>query len=254
MNMTKVINDIKMLLGLQTIALPYKEPVEVVIQEILQGSIRTYSHFKPYKKEAYDIPSRLKSPSEIERKQGIFYIPAALTTTPVHEAYAELAEYVSDDANVSINSFTVGSPFVGYGSYTPQDIVNATMTGAAVNKYIGITNAPFMCKWLGDNKVKLYNVPQQCLIKFVAKVDHDLNGETIQESCVESFKQLAILDVKMHLYNVLINMQNVGAAHKNIQMAIERWSSAESDREKLLEQWTDTFHLDEIDELMLFIE
>ena len=62
------------------------------------------------------------------------------------------------------------------------------------------------------------------------------------------------MDVKMHLYNVLINMQNVGAAHKNIQMAIDRWSGAESDREKLLEQWTDTFHLDEIEELMLFIE
>lgn len=254
MNMTKVINDIKLSQGLQTIALPYKEPIEVVLQEILQSSIRTYSHFKPYKKDAYDVCAHLKSPSEIEKKMGIYFIPASLTSTPVHEAYAELAGNISADGDANINAFTVGSPFVGYGAYGPQDIVNATMTGAAVNKYIGISTAPFMSQWIGENKIKLINVPEQGLIHFVAKVDHDLNGETIPESCVESFKKLAVLDVQMHLYNVLINMQDVGAAHKSIQMKIERWSNAESDREKLLEQWTDTFHLDEIDELMLFIE
>lgn len=254
MNMTKVINDIKLSLGLQTIALPYKEPIEVVLQEILQSSIRTYSHFKPYKKEAYDVRAHLKSPSPVEEKMGIFYIPPALTSTPVHEAYAELAGYVAEDSEVSINAFTVGSPFVGFGAYGPQDIVNATMTGAAINKYIGISTAPFMSQWMGENKIKLINVPEKCLIKFVAKVDHDLNGETIPESCVESFKQLAVLDVQMHLYNVLVNMQDVGAAHKSIQMKIDRWAGAEDKREKLLQDWTDTFHLDNIDELMLFIE
>lgn len=254
MNMTKVINDIKLSLGLQTIALPYKEPIEVVLQEILQSSIRTYSHFKPYKKEAYDIRAHLKSPSKIEEAMGIYYLPPALTTTPVHEAYAELASYIAQDAEVNVDAFTVGSPFVGYGAYGAQDIVNAQLTGAAVNKFIGMSASPFMSEWIGENKIKLMNVPEKALIKFVAKVDHDLNGETIPESCVESFKQLAVLDVQMHLYNVLVNMQDIGAAHKSIQLKIDRWSGAEDKREKLLEDWTNTFHLDNIDELMLFIE
>lgn len=254
MNMTKVINDIKLSLGLQTLALPYKQPIETVLQEILQSSIRTYSHFKPYKKEAYDIASHLKSPSEIDRKMGIFLLPPALTTTPVHSAYAELASYIAQEADVNINAFTIGSPFVGYGAYGPQDIVNAQMTGAAVNKFIGATCAPFMSEWKGENKIKLINIPEKALIKFVAKVDHDLNGETIPESCVESFKQLAVLDVQMHLYNVLINMQDVGAAHKSIQLKIDRWANAEDKREQLLKEWTDNFHLDDIEELMLFIE
>ena len=254
MNMTRVINDIKLSQGLQTIALPYKEPIENVIQTVLQSTIRTWSHFKPYKKEAFDTRDHLESPSPIEKKLGIFWLPSSLTTTPVHDAYAELASYAYQDGDSNVNTYTVGSPFVGFGAYGPQDVVNAVQTGAAINKFLGVVNHPFMSEWLGENKIKLINVPERSLIKFVARVDHDPNGETIPESCVESFKELAVLDVQMHLYNILINMKNVGAAHKSIELPIDRWSNAESERKQLLEKWTETFHLDDTEELMLFIE
>ena len=51
MNLSDVINDIKLRLGLNAIALPFNKPTEIVIREILQGTIRTYSQYKPAEKE-----------------------------------------------------------------------------------------------------------------------------------------------------------------------------------------------------------
>lgn len=252
MNMTTLINDIILKEGLHNIALPFKQPLEVVLQEVIQASVRTYSHFKPLEKETYVNKGALKSPNDDMKKLDIYFIPAELTSTPVHDCYGYIVSNTPLATNTAVNAFTVGSPFVGFGSYQPQDILDATSTGAAINKYAGITSQPSICKWLGANKVQLFNVPPKAMLRFVAKCDHDLNGETIEESCVESFKKLAVLDVQEFLYNNLLPYQEVGAAHKSIQMKIDRWSNAADKRDSLLDQWTDTFHLDNIEDITFF--
>ena len=252
MNMSTFLNDIKLKEGLNNIALPWKEPVEVVLQRSLQASVRTYSHFKPYEKECYTDKNALKSPDDYSKKLDIYYIPPELTSTPVHDCYGYIVSNTPLATNTSVNAFTVGSPFVGFGSYMPQDILDATTTGAAINKYAGITSQPSICKWLGANKVHLFNVPPKATLRFVAKCDHDLNGETIEESCVESFKLLATYDIQEALYNNLLPYQEVGAVHKSIQMKIDRWAGAAEKREALLNEWTGSFHLDEIENLVQF--
>jgi hypothetical protein len=63
---------------------------------------------------------------------------------------------------------------------------------------------------------------------------------------------LAVLDVEMTLYNLLKNMNNVGSAFKEIQLKIDEWSSAEGNRKTLIDKWTETFHLDQIDLIEFF--
>jgi hypothetical protein len=252
MNISEVINDIKLGCGLNTIALPFDKPVEVVMQEILQTSIRTFSRFKPHIKEGYELIKNLKSPNDVAKKMNIYILPETLTTTHVHDAYAYPAssQYQSNEATTS--AFTVGSPFVGFGAYYPQDIINAEMTGAAINKFAGITSRQPTSKWLGYNKIQLFDFPGSSFVQFVVKCDHDSNGESIPESCVESFMELATLDVQRVLYNNLKNMVNVGSAFKEIQIKIDDWSGAEQSRKELINSWTDSFHLDEMQELVQF--
>lgn len=254
MNITTVINDIKLSQGLNTIALPYNKPVEVVIKEILETSVRTFSQFKPWKKEVYELRKNLRSENEAAAIAGVYFIPSALSTTPVH--YCD-AEYVSstphnDKGEANINAFTVVSPFVGFGSYNPQDIMNAQITGAAINKYVGVTSQPPTAEWLGYNRIRLFNFPKDCAIHFIAKCDHDLNCETIEDSCRESFITLATLDVQRTLYNQIKNMNNVGSAYKEIQLKIEDWAGAQEKRDTLVREWTESFHLDEVEELVQF--
>ena len=252
MNISNVINDIKMMNGLNSIALPYDKPVEVVIKEIIQTSIRTFSQYKPFIKEGYELRKNLRSPSEEAKRQGIYILPESLTTTYVQDAYAYPATSQIIDGEVSTNTFTVGSPFVGFGSYYPQDIINATMTGVAINKFAGVTSNPQTSKWLGFNKIQLFNFPENSYVRFVVKCDHDSSGETIQESCVESFMLLANLDVQRSLYNTIKNMNNVGSAFKEIQLKIDEWSGAEGERKALIEKWDGTFHLDDPDLVQFF--
>ena len=252
MNLSDVINDIKLRLGLNTIALPFNKSTEIVIREILQGTIRTYSQFKPAEKEGCYPKNALKSPSDHDRKIGIFILPQDLTTTPVQYADAYPISQISYDDQATTNPFTVGSPFVGFGSYYPQDIMNAEMTGAAINKFIGVTSSASTSRWLGYNKIQLFNFPDDTLIRFVVKCDHDPQCESIPISCRESFMELAVLDVEMTLYNHLKNMNNVGSAFKEIQLKIDEWSGAEGNRNTLIEKWTDNFHLDQTDLISFF--
>lgn len=252
MNISDVIKDIKLPNGLKTIALPYKAPVEVVIQDIIKTSVRTFSQFKPQIKECECDRKHLRYASEVDRFRGIYFIPEELTTTEVSycDAYPIATSNRRND-QVSTNAFTVVSPFVGFGSYYPQDIMNATLTGAAVNKFTGVTSKVPTSEWLGCNKIRLRDWPEQSYILFRAKCDHEPSCETIPTSCRESFIQLAKLDVQRTLYNDLKN-QLVGSAFKDIKVEIESWAGAEDKREALVKEWTDSFHLDEVEELVQF--
>lgn len=252
MNISDVINDIKMSLGLETIALPFNKPTEVVLQEIIQVSVRTFSQFKPWIREDYEAISKLRSPDDKTKRLNIFILPETLTRTPVQYAEAEMASSQYQGVEATTNTFTVGSPFVGFGSYYPQDILNAELTGAAINKFAGVTSRIPTSKWLGYNRIQLFDFPKDALLRFIVKCDHDPSLETIPISCRESFMELATLDVKRTLYNMLKNMNNVGAAFKEIQLRIDDWSGAEDARNALVEKWTGSFHLDQIDLIQFF--
>lgn len=253
MNITNVINDIKLTQGLQTIALPFDQPVEIVIKNIIQTTIHTFSKYKPFIKEGFEQRKNLRSPDEFDKHRSIYLLPESVTTTPVQDAYAELAaDARTNEQQVTTSAFTVGSPFVGFGSYYPQDILNATATGAAINKYAGITSRIPTSNWLGFNKIQLFDFPDDAYIRFVVKCDHDENGESIPESQTEAFIRLATLDVQRTLYNILKNMTNVGGAFKDIQLKIDDWSGAENSRNELVKSWNETFHLDELDLVQFF--
>ena len=252
MNISDVVNDIKFSQGLNAIALPYKEPVENVIQEILKMTVREFSDFKPYIREGYEMKENLFSPNEMTKKMDIYILPSELIKTPVKGATAEAAsnQYQSEEATT--NAFTVGTPFVGFGSYYPQDILSAVNTGAAINKFAGVTSQLPTSKYLGYNKIQLFNFPVKCFIKFRVACEHEPSLETIPDSCYTSFVELATLDVQRTMYNNIKNMQNVGSAFKEIQLKIDDWSGAEAAQKELLKDWTNKFHLDYVDLVQFF--
>ena len=252
MNISDVVNDIKLSQGLQNIALPFDKPVENVIAEILRMTVREYSEFKPYKQECLAVKKNLRSPNEIAEKEGIYFLPEECTRAPVKTAKAEITGSVPDGEMTTTNTFTVGTPFVGFGSYYPQDILNAQMTGAAINKYAGLSSQAPNSEYLGHNKIKLYNFPEQCFIKFKVERVHDYSLETLPDSCYETFVELATLDVQRTLYNNIKNMQNVGSAYKEIQLKIEDWAGAEKEQKAWMEKYRGTFHLDKPELITFF--
>jgi hypothetical protein len=252
MNITDVVNDIKFSQGLNEIALPYKAPVENVIQEILKITVREWSELKPYIRECETSKELLYSPSEFLKKNDIYILPSDLTITRVKTAWAVPCSSQYQTQEAMTNTFTVGTPFVGFGSYYPQDITNATMTGAAINKYAGVTSQQPTTRYLGNNRIKFFNFPDRCAIKITAKCYHEPSLETIPDTQYLSFVELATLDVQRTLYNNLKNMENVGSAFKDIQTKIGEWSGAEQAQKDWLKNAKERFHIDDIAELVQF--
>lgn len=252
MNISDCVNDIKLSHGLNTIALPFTTPVENVIADIIKMSIRTFSRIKPWERECYASRKSLVEKYPGSGDVGIYLLPAEITTTHVITAYAMYASDKYHRGEVTSNTFTVGSPFVGFGSYYPQDILNAVNTGAAINKYAGVTSQPQTSEWLGYNTIKLYDTPKDAYLLFKAKCYHDLTGETIPESQVESFIELATLDVERSLYASLKNIVNVGSAYKETAIKIEEWAGSEEKRNNLVKEWKQSFHLDLVDDITFF--
>lgn len=238
MNMSKVVSSIKSSLGLYGITLPFKDditgepiPTENVIMNVLTTTtIPIYSQFQPWIREA-DCP--VKSLKCIDNKYGIYLLPAFLTMTPVM--------YVADVYLPMHNNRGT------YGDIAPAYGINRSVQGViASQEYMmlaGQMRAEPSFDYLGDNKIRLYGYPKTVLTFRVA-CEHEPNGESIPDGCYDSFMELAILDIKMFLYNNLKLYDKIPTAFGEINLRIDDYSNAEGDRNALLEKWRDVFHLD----------
>ena len=56
--------------------------------------------------------------------------------------------------------------------------------------------------------------------------------------------RLATLDVKKFMYDNLKLYGNLQTAYGNIDIKIDDWSNAEQEREQLIQEWENTWHLD----------
>lgn len=236
MNMSRAISQLKLQLGLYAITLPFKDgvsgetiPTENVLHDVLTTTtIPTYSQFKPWMRTHIERKNNLKC---IDRVNHIFLLPAFLTMTPVM--------YVSD---VSL----AANPNYGFYNeltYGISQSVQGVLTGNASLMVSSQLRAEPSFEYLGENKVALYGWPNVQL-RFTVACEHEPNGETIPDSCYDSFMELATLDVKTFLYNTLKMYDGIPTAFGQIQLKIESFEAADGERKELLERWRDTFHLD----------
>ena len=238
MNMSKAISHLKMQLGLYGITLPFKDeitgntiPTENVIREVLTTvTIPEYSQFEPWKREGSIDIKNLKC---IDQHEAIYKLPDFLTLTPI------------------INIIAVRLPnhnFRGtFGDVAPAYGINRSVEGVATSQaymmLAGQMRSEPTWEYLGKNKIKLYGFPRT-VVEFEVACEHDPNGESIPDSCYDSFMELATLDMKVFLYNNLKLYDEIPTAFGNIKLKIDDYNGADGERTQLLEKWRDTFHVD----------
>lgn len=238
MNLSKVISQIKMQLGLYAITLPFKDditgntiPTENVIKNVLSTvTIPTYSEFVPWIREGMIDIDKLKV---VDKDNGIYKIPDFLTITPI--------KYVIDVTLPYHNTRgTYGDIAPAYGI---SRSVEGVLSSQAYMMVAGQMRSEPTFEYLGNNKIKLYGYPRVEVV-FKVACEHDPDGESIEDDCYDSFLELATLDVKQFIYNTLKYYNEIPTAFGNINLKIDDFQSAEADRNTLLDRWRDTYHLD----------
>ena len=99
-------------------------------------------------------------------------------------------------------------------------------------------------EYLGNNRIRLYGWPKT-ILEFELACEHDENGESIPESCYDSFMELATLDTENFLYQTLKYYDEIPTAWGTIKLNIQSYESAADRRKTLLDDWRDKFHVDD---------
>lgn len=240
MNLSKVISALKMSLGLYGITLPFKDeitgkpiPAEKVLSDILTNiTIPMYSEFVPWVRE-YD--ENIKNLQVVDKQKGIYLLPPFLTMTPIKNVLS-----------VTLPSYNNRS---SYGGIYPMHGMNRSAQGVinnqAYNLLMGEMRAEPTFEYLGHNKIRLYGFPKT-IVTFVVAAEHDENGETIPSTCYDSFMELATLDTKIFLYNNLKLYDGITTAFGTINLKVDDYQSADSERTSLLNEWRDRSHLQDL--------
>lgn len=224
--------------GLYQLVLPFVDeltkkpkPTEQVIHELLSTvTIPEYSEFVPYEVTGTCHVNDLKV---IDEKRGIYMLPAYLCYTEVRSVLDVRLPFKNERGT--------------FGDIAPAYGINRSVQGVATSMaYMmaaGEMRAEPTFQYLGGNKIQLFGWPK-CILEFELACNHEPNGETIPETCYDSFMQLATLDLKEFLYNTLIMYDELPTAFGSIKINVERWASATADKEALLNDWRDKFHVD----------
>jgi len=169
----------------------------------------------------------------LDRRNNIYQLPDSLTITPVMSVID-----VAMPLNVNRGMYgDISTPFGVSRS------IQGVLAHQAYSMLIGQARAEPTFEFLEPNKIRLYGFPRFWVTMKVS-CEHDENGESIPSTCYDSFMQLAKLDTRIFLWNNLKLYDGVASAYGTINLKVDEHQGAESERNALLEEWRQTWHLD----------
>lgn len=99
-------------------------------------------------------------------------------------------------------------------------------------------------EFLPPNKVKIYNGWTAGSYKLECAFKHDLSLATIPAGAFTHLMQLAELDMKQYLWGKMKRLTNLDVGIGTIQLNIEDWENAASEKRELLREWDESVNLD----------
>ena len=234
MNISELLTSVKMDLGIYGLRLPFENGDQALMDVINLKTIKTFSTFYPHVvTKSVDLTKDLKCEKE-EYTESIYILPDLFAGREI----------------MYIRTINMKSKLLGNGFISPTfdgsiETYNMLMLTQANANLASVAAPPITFKFQKPNRLYLYNVATAYgMVDIEFGIEHAANLSTIPMTAWDSFYELALLDIKRFLYNVLKHYTELQTAYGNINLKIDEWSSAESDRKDLIERWRDVYHLD----------
>ena len=233
-----LLKRLKMDLGIYSITLPVSD-TELYQDVIVDTTIPEFSIYCPYE---YEMLADLNELRISDR-------------------------YRSDDSNLISNEYQIPDifpnqrilgvnnikPYIEFNgmtmtsNYETIDSYQTLATGQTLANLSSAMIPPQTFKFFPPNTFKIYN---QVLYNNKVYIDliytHSPELFTIPESARSSFYKLALLDAKIYLWNQLRYYTTIQTAYGQMELKIDSWEGAESERNDLLKEWDENYHLDSV--------
>lgn len=233
MNISDIVTRIKLKLGLNAVATPFKD-LNGTITEIIQTiTLPVFSLYVPNMMTVTVETSTL--PIEEQRQNMVAYTLPELKRTILEVKDVRYSE----TSMTGLGFYTGQFPLFQNGMFGSYMLSNAT---AQIMQQM-IPKMTF--KFIPPRTLQIYNAYYNSEMVLDINFVHDKSLASIPETARESFLKLALLDVKENLYPTLKHFTNTETAYGHIDLKLDNWDGAESERTELLNQWDDTYHLDQ---------
>lgn len=233
MNLSTILTRVKLKLGLLNITTPITDLDNTIKDIILEITLPVFSLYQPYR-EVLTLNTNdlelLDKHSDYEK----YLLPDFNTRQLLY-----VIDVTYDTSNLSgLGYYTSGLPLMGGGILHQIALGNA---GAQLMNQI-IPKMTF--KFERPRVLYLYNVIASSKIRIELGFEHDKSLASIPETCRESFMELATLDVKENLYPTLKQYTEINTAYGTVNLKLDDWANAESERKELINKWDDSYHMD----------
>ena len=233
MNVSELLTSIKMDLGIYGLRLPFEDPDKALMDVIRLKTLKTFSIFLPHiRTVTVDLNKDVEMLKE-EYTESVFVLP---------DLYDREIMYVR---NVTMQSKLLGNGFISPVFDGSIDTYNYLMMTQANANLASVAAPAITFKFEPPNILHVYNVATAYgQIDLEIAYMHADNLSTITTTSWESFYELASIDIKRFLYNTMKHYTEIQSAFGNINLKIDDWSNAESDRKDLIDKWKDVYHLE----------
>lgn len=234
MNVSQLLTSIKMDLGIYGLRLPFDNPDEAMMEVIKLKTLKTFSTFLPQTKTiSVDLAKELECLKE-EYTESIYLIPDLFAGREIM--------YVR---NITLKSKLLGNGFISPTFDGSIETYNMLMMTQANANLASVAAPAITFKFEPPNKLYLYNVATAYgVIDIEFGIEHAENLSTIPITAWESFYELALLDIKRFLYNIMKHYSELQTAYGSLNLKIDDWANAESERRDVVEKMKDTYHLE----------
>ena len=233
MNLSDVMTRIKYKLGIMNIASPVRN-LDGMIATIIKDI--TVPDFSIYNPDRYTAKFNLNDLERIERTNA--YETYLLPDFQNKKLLYVFQVYYDDSTLSGFGHYGGALPFIG------SNMINQIMVSNAAASMYSVMMPKMTFEYTHPRKLKIFNQYSESNIVVDMGFQHDVSLASIPETCRTSFMELALLDVKENLYPIFRSYNNLSTAYGNIDLKIDSWESAESERRELIQRWDDSYHLD----------
>lgn len=234
MNLSTLVTRIKLELGIYSIALPIENPDQFITDIIQNITLRTFSTYCPYV-ETYRFDLTDLKKLEKHANWETYLLPDIF----VEREIMQVIDVRYDEADISGIGYWGGGIPILHGNMINQAILSNAGLGLSRQ-----TVPKLLFHYYPPRKVQLYNVLCSSQLVFEIGLMHDKNLNSITTTMEESFHDLAELDVKDALYQMMKHYNEIQTAYGTIQMKLEDWQNAADQRKQLLDDWNNLYQMD----------
>ena len=233
MNLSNVVTRLKLQLGLINIATPFKDLDGTIVTILNEITLPVFSTYSPYK-ESFRFAT-----SDLERlEKGANYDIFLLPDWSEKKLLYVFDVRYDDTCLSGLGYYGGGFPMRTGG------IINQAMLSTAGAQVMNMMIPKLTFRWEEPRKLTIWNMYSSTKIIIDAGIVHDKSLASIPETAKETFMKLALLDLKSNLYPTLKQYTEINSAIGNINLKLDNWENAESERAEFINTLDDTYHLD----------